>query len=209
MEAYLDNCVVSGMVRGDLAAAEMAVIPVLKVAVENGRLRLVTSQESHREQDRATDPNVRAMLKQARPEVPLVAENEKLLGFNIQDEPFTFISSPMLTEYVDADLYEKFKKANLTDGDARHLMYAVHNKCDRFVTTDHGFLSRRTELAALCRSPDAWRVCDKEYHFMKLGMRRRRSFITFRLFASALTPTFHTCIAATIGLRRTLGWNAW
>ena len=150
MEAYLDNCVVSGMVRGDLAAAEMAVIPKLKVAVDEGRLRLVTSRESHREQDRATDPNVRAMLKQARPEVPLVAENEKLLGFNIQDEPFTFISSPMLTEYVDADLYEKFKKVGLRDGDARHLMYAVHNKCDRFVTTDPDFLLGRSQLTTLC-----------------------------------------------------------
>ena len=151
MEAYLDNCVVSGMVRGDLDPAEMAVIPALKTAVDEGRLRLVTSFESHREQDRATDPNVRALLVQARPDFPLVAENEKLLGFNIQDEPGTFISSPMLTEYVDADLYEKLKKRGLKDADARHLMYAVHNKCDRFVTTDPDFLSRRTELAALCR----------------------------------------------------------
>jgi hypothetical protein len=150
MEAYLDNCVVSGMVRGDLAPAEMAVIPVLKTAVDEGRLRLVTSRESHREQDRATDPNVRALLKQAREGVPLVSQNEKLLGFNIQDEPFTFISSPMVTEYVDADLYEKFKKAGLPDGDARHLMYAVHNKCDRFVTTDPDFFWRRCQLATLC-----------------------------------------------------------
>jgi hypothetical protein len=151
MEAYLDNCVVSGMERGDLPTAEMVVIPMLKAAVENGRLRLVTSRESHREQDRATDPNVRALLVRARPKVPLVAENEKLLGFNIQDEPFTFIASPMVTEYVDADMYEKLKKEGLTDGDARHLMYAVYNKCDRFVTTDSGFLSRRSGLAAFCR----------------------------------------------------------
>jgi hypothetical protein len=150
MEAYLDNCVVSGMVRGDLDLAEMAVIPALKAAVENGRLRLVTSRESHREQDRATDPNVHALLVRARPEYPLV-KDEKLLGFNIQDEPFTFISSPMVTEYVDIDLYEKFKIAGLKDSDARHLMYAVHNKCDRFVTTDPDFLSRRSGLAALCQ----------------------------------------------------------
>jgi hypothetical protein len=97
METYLDNCVVSGMVRGDLADAEMAVIQKLKVAIENGRLRLVTSRESHREQDRAADPNVRALLVRARSEYPLVAENEKLLGFNIQDNPGTFIASPMVS----------------------------------------------------------------------------------------------------------------
>jgi predicted nucleic acid-binding protein len=150
MEAYLDNCVVSGMVRGDLPTAEMAVIPVLKTAVDTGRLRLVTSRESYREQNRAIDPNVRALLVRARPDFPLVAENEKLLGFNIQDNPGTFIASPMLTEYVDADLYEKLKEVGLDDADARHLMYAVHNKCERFVTTDPHFLSRRSGLAALC-----------------------------------------------------------
>jgi predicted nucleic acid-binding protein len=58
---------------------------------------------------------------------------------------------PMVSEYVDANLYEKFKTAGLKDADARHLMYAVHNKCDRFVTTDTDFLSRRSRLAALCR----------------------------------------------------------
>jgi hypothetical protein len=114
-------------------------------------LRLVTSRESWREQDRATNPTVRTILEQARPEFPLV-EDEKLLGFNIQDDPLTFIASPMVTEYVNADLYANLKAAGLDDADARHLMYAVHNRCDRFVTTDPHFLSRRAGLAALCES---------------------------------------------------------
>jgi hypothetical protein len=153
MEAYLDNCVVSGMVRGDLDAAEMAVIPILNAAVAEGRLRLVTSHESHREQERATDPNVSALLEQARPDVLLVAANEKLLGINNYKYLGGFMAPPMLTEYVDAQLFEKLKKVGLKDeADARHLMYAVHNKCDRFVTTDDHFLSRRAELAVLCRA---------------------------------------------------------
>ena len=86
MEAYLDNCVVSGMVRGDLATAEgpaeMAAIPALKKAVDEGRLRLVTSRESHREQERTKDATVRELLAKGRPEFPLVPENEKLLGIN-------------------------------------------------------------------------------------------------------------------------------
>ena len=37
---------------------------------------------------------------------------------------------------VDESLFGAFKAAGLTDdADARHLMYAVHNKGDRFVTT--------------------------------------------------------------------------
>jgi hypothetical protein len=155
MEAYLDNCVVSGTVRGDLATAEGpaegAAIRVLKKAVDEGRLRLVTSRESHREQERTRDATVRGLLAQARPDFPLVPENEKLLGINTYfDGVGGFMASPMLTEYVDADLYEKLKREGLKDADARHLMYAVHNKCDRFVTTDPGFLSRCHQLAALC-----------------------------------------------------------
>jgi hypothetical protein len=30
------------------------------------------------------------------------------------------------------------------------LMYAVHNRCDRFVTTDPHFLDRRPELEKSC-----------------------------------------------------------
>jgi predicted nucleic acid-binding protein len=148
--AYLDHCVVSGMVSGDLESAEMSAIQSLQKAVDDGRLQIVTSQESRREQGRATDP-IRARLEQARP-VPLVKENEKLLGMHSYGDQLTWISHPMLTEYVDSELFENFKKAGLKEADARHLMYAVHNKCDRFVTTDSDFLRRRSQLTPLCGS---------------------------------------------------------
>ena len=146
--AYLDHCVVSGIVSGDLESAEMSAMQSVKKAVDDGRLQIVTSQESRREQGRATDP-IRAKLERATP-VPLVKENEKLLGMHSYGDRFTWISYPMLTEYVDAELFEKLKKAGLKEADARHLMYAVHNKCDRFVTTDSDFLRRRSQLTSLC-----------------------------------------------------------
>jgi hypothetical protein len=37
---------------------------------------------------------------------------------------------------ADEALLAAFKKAGLKDADARHLMYAVHSGCNRFVTTD-------------------------------------------------------------------------
>ena len=80
--AYFDNCIVSGMVRGDLESAEMTAVRSLKKVIEDGRLQIVTSRESWREQERATDPTVRAVLERARPDVPLVKENEKLLGMH-------------------------------------------------------------------------------------------------------------------------------
>jgi hypothetical protein len=52
---------------------------------------------------------------------------------------------------VDEQLFASLKTAGLKDADARHFMYAVHNGCDRFVTTDPDFLDRRTQLQALGR----------------------------------------------------------
>ena len=62
----------------------------------------------------------------------------------------TWISYPMVTEYVDSELFENLKKAGLKEADARHLMYAVHNKCDYFVTTDPRFFKLLPQLTRLC-----------------------------------------------------------
>jgi hypothetical protein len=57
-----------------------------------------------------------------------------------------------VTEVVDDPLLAAFTTAGLKDAaDARHLMYAVHNKCNRFVTTDPHFLTRRAKLTPLTR----------------------------------------------------------
>ena len=161
--AYLDHCVVSGMASGDLESAEMSAIQLLQKAVGDGRLQIVTSQESRREQGRATAP-IRAKLEQASP-VPLVKENEKLLGMHSYGDQFTWISYPLLTEYVDSELFEKLKKAGLKEADARHLMYAVHNKCDYFVTVDSDFLRRRSQLTPLCGNTKIVRPSELATHF--------------------------------------------
>jgi len=58
----------------------------------------------------------------------------------------------MITEIVDEALVSDLKKAGISDDDARHLMYAVHNKCDRFVTLDNNdLLPNRSTAAPLCR----------------------------------------------------------
>jgi Domain of unknown function (DUF5911) len=41
--------------------------------------------------------------------------------------------------------------AGLNNADARHLMYAARNECDRFVSTDPHFTSKRQQLEALCQ----------------------------------------------------------
>jgi hypothetical protein len=48
----------------------------------------------------------------------------------------------------------------ISDGDARHLMYAVHNKCDRFVTLDTGdLLPKRSAVASFARARERLSPC--------------------------------------------------
>jgi predicted nucleic acid-binding protein len=59
--------------------------------------------------------------------------------------------SPMVSDIVDEALFADLKAMGLpNDSDARHLMYAVENKCDRFVTLDPDFLDRRDALHVRC-----------------------------------------------------------
>ena len=131
---------------------QMTAVQLLMKAADKGKLKIVTSEETNREQSRVPVAH-RAKLVEARTDVPLVRENEKLLGFHSQMDRLGTVSvSPFLTEYVDADLFNSFTNLGLKEADARHLMYAVHNGCDRFVTVDGDFLhDRRPQLQSLCR----------------------------------------------------------
>jgi hypothetical protein len=154
MKAYLDNNIVSGIVRGDLAEpTEMAAVRQIEAAVQGGPLSIVTSREAWREQDRTSDAGVRAQLRQERDKVELVTEDHLMLGARAQYDSRGnwYANCPILTEMVDDKLFAELKKAGLKEADARHFMYAVHNGCDRFVTTDPHFLDRRTPLQVLGR----------------------------------------------------------
>jgi predicted nucleic acid-binding protein len=154
MRVYLDNVAASGRVTGDLTPdTEMEALRRIENAHSTGKLKMVTSRESWREQGRTKDPAKRARLEAARAEVSVVATDHLLLGFNHLTGPLgTTANSPILTEIVDEALFADLKRIGLSDSDARHLMYAVTNNCDRFVTLDHDFLDRRGALEARCQS---------------------------------------------------------
>jgi predicted nucleic acid-binding protein len=150
MKVYLDNVIVCGRVRSDLELGEMTAVHEIEAAYKAGKLEIVTSREA--EQDRTRDKNVRLELERDRPNVPVVSDDHRLLGIQYQgDHLGGFVNCPILTDVVDDDLLTAFKTAGLKDADARHLMYAVHNGCNRFVTTDPDFLNRRSQLAPLSR----------------------------------------------------------
>jgi predicted nucleic acid-binding protein len=154
MRVYLDNVAASGRVMGDLSPeAEMEALRRIESAHSAGRLKMVTSRESWREQERTRDPIKRAKLEAARAEVSAVATDHVLLGINhLEGRYGTIVNSPIITDIVDEVLFADLKAIGLGDSDAKHLMYAVTNGCDRFITLDPDFLDRRASLEARCKT---------------------------------------------------------
>ena len=154
MRVYLDNVAASGRVVGDLVpGAEMEALRRVESAHSAGILKMVTSRESWREQERTKDPVKRATLEAARGEVSAVGTDHVLLGFNHLTGPYgTIAVTPIITDIVDEALFADLKGIGLNDSDAKHLMYAFKNACDRFVTLDPDFLDRRASLEARCQA---------------------------------------------------------
>ena len=130
----------------------MAAVRSLLKAEKAGKIEIVTSRETWRDQEKAKDPTVRAKLAQSRGETPVVSNDHKLLGIHNQMGLLgTAVAAPIISDIVDDALFKSLKTAGLEDADARHLMYGACNGCDRFVTTDTDFMSRRPQLEALCQ----------------------------------------------------------
>lgn len=78
MRVYLDNVLASGRVLGDLEpSTEMDAVRFIERAHSAGILKMVTSRESWREQERTKDPAKRATLEAARGEVSAVGHQDE------------------------------------------------------------------------------------------------------------------------------------
>jgi predicted nucleic acid-binding protein len=152
MRVYLDNVAASGRVLGDLKpASEMKALEEIEHAHSTGLIKRVTSRESWREQERTKDVTKHAKLSAARAEVSTVATDHVVLGFsNLSNRRGTTLTYPLVSDIVDEALFSDLKKIGLREADARHLMYASVNACERFVTLDADFLDRRAALEARC-----------------------------------------------------------
>src|SRR5262245_18510430 len=79
MKVYLDNVIVSGIVRDDLEPPEeMAAVHALVKADEKGQIEIYTSRWSWAEQDRTSDDLVRVRLKESRGKIEVVADDHRL-----------------------------------------------------------------------------------------------------------------------------------
>jgi hypothetical protein len=150
---YYDNMIVSSLTTGDLFPfAERAPVDTLEQWNAEGRILRVTSKVSPMEQARTADPSVRAALAARVSAVPQVAKDHLLLGMSHQDlGRYGWISSPLISDIVDEPLYSALAKIGIKDRDARHIMYAQHNGCDYFATTDDkDILPHRDAIESAC-----------------------------------------------------------
>ena len=151
LKVYFDTVIVSAAVVSDLPTGEMAGVEKLVAAFADGKIDVETSRLTWDEQDGAKG-TVKSKLLAARGRFPVVPNDTKLLGSNRVDFGGVIMSTPGLTGIMDEALHKTFCGTGLEERDAQHLMYAVLDGCDRFVTADHHFLKRRRPiLEASCR----------------------------------------------------------
>ena len=157
MKVYYDNDVLSRLVRTDETGPESDALMLLQALCTEGRFTKVTSRLSWREQQRAPVEQTRVALKQNRRDSPIVKEDWVRGSYaTLEEENGSFASWYTGTHVVDEDLYRSLLNFGLKEEDACHLMYAVHNLCETFLTLDKHFLgtssnSMRGELEKLCR----------------------------------------------------------
>ena len=150
MKIYLDNMVVCKNIKPDLVLQdEQKALDKLR---KTPLLEIVTSRESWREQEKTRYQAIRDQYQQNRDKIPIVLDDHKVLDFSSQhDQSGGFITSPLVTDIVDEKIFNASKellkkKTKNVENDARHLMYALCNNCERLVTTDSNFIDNRNEI---------------------------------------------------------------
>jgi hypothetical protein len=151
MKVYFDNVIVSGRVREDLSPKEIRAVEHLMIAEEGSILEIVTCREAWQAQESIRNPAERAECETSPPSIPMVRHNHGLLRIERQRALHRGLAAqPLPIELVDAPLFVELANAGLKPLDARHLMYAVANRCHRFVTLGADFDSCPA-LRTLCR----------------------------------------------------------
>lgn len=153
IRVYFDNMIMSGRVTRDLRPLEeMVAVDELEKLHAEGRIKRVSSKWSGIEQARTRNPEVKSALTARSTEVSVVQPDHVLLRFNTVDMGHRgFISSPVLSDIVDENVFKRLLSAGLEETDAKHLMCAIVGKCDVFVTLDtKDILPHRKAVEAAC-----------------------------------------------------------
>jgi predicted nucleic acid-binding protein len=147
LKAYLDNNVVSAIVKDD-TPSESDALDALLVAFESGKIQLVTSELTLQEIKKYEGSHRKGVERVFR----LLAKVEivrwdTLLGMHTYGDARSWISAPLI---ANDSLYDGLLKLGLDPVDAQHLYVAAKQRCAVFVTCDGGILGRSNEIKTLC-----------------------------------------------------------
>jgi predicted nucleic acid-binding protein len=151
LKVYLETSVISALERRDQPDVEMTALYSLVQLAKEGTLTLVTSRESIREIGRTPIATTKAALMKHYVAIEELKDDHVLLSIGNYSDRWTSISWPIISDIVDQAVFAKLGEIELTGSDQKHLMYAIHNKCDVFLTFDrYDFIKggRRAEIEA-------------------------------------------------------------
>jgi hypothetical protein len=105
---------------------------------KEGKLKLVTTAMTRREQERTTDPDKREKLI-AEGRLSVVHPASDVIDFEYVFMPNNrgMIANPIVTDIVHRPVCDKLREVGLKDADAMHVMYAINSKCDVFLNAGH------------------------------------------------------------------------
>lgn len=150
MKAYLDNNVVSSIVKDDNKSQSSALTRLLE-ACEQCKVELVTSEITLEEIKRCPEsyrPPLEEMFELLQ-KVP-IARWDELVGVNSYGDKYSWINTPMIQ---NDPLFDSLLSLGLEVVDARHVYVASKQACDVFLTCDNsprtGILRRATKIKNL------------------------------------------------------------
>lgn len=142
---YLDNCIVSAVVKGDFPKEKEALEWLLNL-YDTGKLDLWTSKVTLDELERHGMKEERDEMKalfDRLQRVPFV-EDHKVLGFDSKWDHLGGVSNPLVEDDRDS---RTLRQVGLDRTDAHHLMLAIRAGCDVFLTLDaRTILNRRAQV---------------------------------------------------------------
>lgn len=146
MRAYLDNSVVSAIVKDDMPAESAALMQLLQ-ASDAGKLEVVTSEVTRREiellegQHRRNVEVVYRLLKRVR-----FIEAQELVGSHSMGGTWGFLAWGQIE---NEPVWAALLQMGLDRTDAHHLMVAIRSECEVFLTCDERtILNRRGQIEA-------------------------------------------------------------
>jgi hypothetical protein len=147
LKVYMDNVVASAITKKDLEPAEEQEA-LEAILIPSDKFGLYVSPQCNREMDRIPNEEHRRERTAGIAGYPHVKDVYLILGFQSPlDWRIGGAVGPLIDDKPDRKLYEWLRSLGLDENDAMHMMYAIHNTCDIFLTNDRkNFSSRREKI---------------------------------------------------------------